>query len=149
MNGIIDLAEEIAKQVRNAVRPSIGSGRADIVVDLTPSYDVNDLHTTKITIVPGDKSKVRATRGSSIEEVTLGIVVQKKIRNEQEEVSELLRIVDDINNFFAEPVDYYSRISLGHGWKLKSATISKPYDVTHLEEARVFTGSTLLTFIRG
>jgi len=136
MATIIDIA--------NAVTADVNRGSFDIeftaVMMLLPEFELKDMKTLKVTVVPKAVKFENMTRDTSSREVQIDIGVQQKTAD-SERIAALLQLVEDIIAVFDRKrlTDYPSALCV-------KVAIDPIYDPEHLRQMRQFTSVITLTF---
>jgi len=133
---LTDIADAVASKINAAgLAPGLTAERI-----LLPVFELKDMKTLKVSVVPKGRKIIQGTRTENINEVQIDIGVQKKISSD-DELDGLLKIVEDICALFkAERLDgYKSAICV----KVENEPV---YDYEHLRQFRQFTSVITLTF---
>ena len=130
--------------IANAV--TAGLNRADLQphftaeMSLLPEFELKELKTLRVTVVPRSLKTAVQNRESSGREVTIDIGVQQKTADE-DRLAELLQLSENIIDVFDRKrlADYQQAICV-------KAENDPVYDPGHLREFRQFTSVITLTF---
>ena len=139
----------LALTIANAVKTELNSAPAGSFeieftaeTKLIPAYELSELQTLKITVVPKTVSIAASTRSQSQYDISVDIGIQKRVgKNVEEDSLPLLKLADDIS-------DYLRNQTLADApWaKFLSVTNDPIYDPGLLIEKRTFTGVLTLTY---
>jgi len=136
MATIIDIA--------NAVTADINRGSFDIeftaAMLLLPEFELKDMKTLKVTVVPKAVKSENLTRDTSSREVQVDIGVQQKTAD-SERIAALLKLVEDIIAVFERKrlTDYARAVCV-------KGENDPVYDLEHMRQMRQFTSVITLTF---
>ncbi|MGD9128783.1 MAG: hypothetical protein PVH19_15510 [Planctomycetia bacterium] len=131
---------DLAQSVVNELNTGEFSLEFTAVSTLLPSYELKELKTLKVTVVPRSQVFQRANRAQTAREVEIDIGIQKKFSGDSE-AGPLLDLVDEIANHFdgKRPTTMPSAIC--------SKVVNEPiYAPEHIEQYRQFTSVLTLTF---
>lgn len=133
---LTDIADAVAAKINTAdLIPGLVAERI-----LLPVFELKDMKTLKISVVPKARKIIQATRNLNTDEVQIDIGVQKKI-SEDSELDGLLKLVEDIAALFkAERLEGYKKAICV---KVENEPV---YDHIHLRQLRQFTSVITLTF---
>lgn len=134
---LIDMANAVAAELNNAQNLSM---EFTAEVNLKPEFELKELRTLKVTVVPKSLKFSGATRLESAKEVEIDIGVQKKTAD-PEALSTLLQLVEEIAGLFDRKrlAQYRKAVCVG----IENDPI---YDPEHLRQYRQFTSVITLTF---
>ena len=133
---LTEIADAVAARINAAeLAPGLSAERI-----LLPVFELKDMKTLKVSVVPKARKIIQATRTQNTDEVLIDIGVQKKISDDSE-LDSLLKIVEDISALFkAERLDGYPKAICV---KVENDPV---YDHEHLRQLRQFTSVLTLTF---
>jgi hypothetical protein len=138
LSTVLDIAE--------AVRAELAAGSFDSAftpaLKTLPAWELRELHTLRVTVVPKAVEMTGSTRAACQVEVQIDIGIQRKIASDVEtETAELLGLVEQIGDFLQKrPLAAMPNV----GW---IRTANEPvYDPAHLAEQRVFTSVLTVTY---
>ena len=137
------LAEAISDYTWTTALPEITA-----VYRRTPDYQLEDLGTLKVSIVPGpvqvNQATERAPRGCDFFEITLGIVIAGHVGSESdiEQLEDLNQaIIDAIRSHVVEP----ENAPEGTDWS--ELALPMPYDRDALQDRNVFMSQIEVTYL--
>ncbi len=136
MATIIDIA--------NAVTADVNRGSFDIeftaAMMLVPHFELKDMKTLKVTVVPKAVKSENLTRDSSKREIQIDIGVQQKTAD-SDRIAVLMKLVEDIIVVFERKrlTDYARAVCI----KVENDPV---YDPEHMQSMRQFTSVITLTF---
>lgn len=133
---LINIADAVAAELNNAVL----SYEFTAEVNLKPEFELKDLKTLKVTVVPKSLKFSGATRQESAKEIQIDIGIQKKTAA-PEVLSALLQLVEEIAGIFDRKrlVEYPKAVCIG----IENDPV---YDPEHLRQYRQFTSVITLKF---
>ncbi|MDD5699444.1 MAG: hypothetical protein PHH77_12590 [Victivallaceae bacterium] len=133
---LIDIADAVAAEL-NAAELSLDFTAE---VNLKPEFELKDLKTFKVTVVPKSLKISGATRLESAKEVRIDIGVQKKTAD-PEQLAALLQLVEEIAGIFDRKrlTGYQKAVCVG----IENEPV---YDPEHLRQFRQFTSVVTLKF---
>lgn len=131
---------DIANAVTNALNHAGLQPHFVAEMNLLPEFELKELRTLRVTVVPRAFKTAPQNRESSGREVTIDIGVQQKTAD-KEKLAELLQLVENIIDVFDRKrlTDYPKAICV----KVENDPV---YDPEHLREFRQFTSVITLTF---
>lgn len=137
------LADAMSEHTWTDAIPSITA-----VFRRTPDYQLEDLGSLKVSVVPGpvaiNQASDKAPRGSDFFEITLGIVVAKHVGSE-EQIADLedlnQAIMDAVRSHIVEPADAPD----GTDWT--EMALPMPYDPDSLRDRNVFMSQIEVTYL--
>ena len=139
MPTIADIAEAVKDELND------GSFSQDFTAErkYLPAFELKDMTTLHVTVVPKGRELETIARGAAQEDVQIDVAVQKKLGDvdgEADEIDALTALVGEIGDFFA-------RRRLASVKAIWGRTENVPvYDPEHLREMRQFTSVLTLTF---
>jgi len=109
-----------------------------------PRYEMRDLKTLRVTVVPGGLEAERYSRTEDAETYRVGVAVQKKLGDEANEEAEIETLLD-----LAEEIDLYLRAQRIDSPEAVWTGTEHPtlYDPDHLDQLRCFTSVLTLTYV--
>ncbi|MBN2377057.1 MAG: hypothetical protein JXD22_11690 [Sedimentisphaerales bacterium] len=134
----IDIADAIVVTLNGHVFSPIFTA----VRKLVPVWDIKDLKTLRVTVVPIDVEKERQSRSAFKREYNIDIGVQKKVSNDESEVPPLMTLVESIDDFISGAV--LAGVTDVVFFKSHVLQLS----AEHLMEDRVFSSVVRLTYLR-
>ena len=129
--------------IANAVVEELNAGTFSLAFEATttllPSFELKELQTLKVTVVPRSQVFQRATRTQTGREIEIDIGIQKKFSGD-DEAEPLLSLVEEIaNHFDGKRLTTPSAIC--------TKVVNEPiYAPEHIEQYRQFTSVLTLTF---
>lgn len=127
---------DIADAVVDALNGYSFSETFTAVRSFRPRYDLTELATLRVTVVPKSRTQEQLTRTSNREDIEIDVGIQKQVSTDDGAVEDLMELADEI-------VDFMDRNEVG-GAKWMGMTNDPIYDPTYLTEKNVF--FTVLTF---
>ena len=127
---------DIADAVVDALNGYSFSETFTAVRSFRPRYDLTELATLLVTVVPKSRTQEQLTRTSNREDIEIDVGIQKQVSTDDGAVEDLMELADEI-------VDFMDRNEVG-GAKWMGMTNDPIYDPTYLTEKNVF--FTVLTF---
>ncbi len=133
---------DIAKAVKNELNSGEFSQAFTAERHYQPVFELKDMKTLHVTVVPKDVELQLATRNTSQHDCRVDVAIQKKLETtDLAEIDELMGLVEEIISFLAKR-------------KLASApnalwikTVNEPiYAAEHMEQFRQFTSILTLTY---
>jgi hypothetical protein len=135
---ITDIAEAVAAEI-NA---GSFSQPVDAKREYLPHFDLEDMQTLRVTVVPKSVTTLPGGRGHNQHDYAIDVAVQKKLETaDNAEIDALMTLVDEVGDHFR-----FKRLSsFPNAMWLK--TENQPvYAQEHLQEMRQFTSVLTLTF---
>lgn len=138
MAAIIDIAEAVKEELNGGTFSQSFTAQRHY----QPTFELKDMKTLHVTVVPKDIEMQLATRNTSQHDCRIDVAIQKKLQSaDLAEIDELMGLVEEIINFMSRR-------------KLASApsalwikTVNEPiYATEHLEQFRQFTSILTLTY---
>lgn len=135
---IVTVADAVVASLNgNVFTPTFTATRA-----YRPVFDLVDLTTIHVTVVPKGFTREGGTRGAEQGDFQIDVAVQQKVASDSAEVLDpLMDLVEDIAKFLRRqrPESYTDAICL----KVENSPVYSP---EHLNEQRVFTSVLTLTY---
>ena len=132
-------------EIQTAVTAELNN--AEFSVDFTaeatllPVFELADMATLKVTVVPKAQTFQRISRDSTGREVQIDIGVQKKLAGDESEAESLLELVEQIAAHFD------GKRLAGYENALCVKVVNEPvYAPEHIQQYRQFTSVLTLTF---
>jgi hypothetical protein len=144
MSLITDIADAVVTELNAApVPPATGFAQTFTAARAyRPQFDLPDLKTLKVTVVPKGIEIINVTRHANQNDVSVDIAVQKKVNpTDTTDMDALMTLVEQIADFFR------LRRMTAFPTALWTKTDNVPvYSPEHLEQKQVFTSVLTLTF---
>jgi hypothetical protein len=136
MSLLIDISDAVAAELNAAELSQAFTAK----VNLKPEFELKDLKSLKVTVVPKSLKFSGATRQESVKEVQIDIGVQKKTAD-PDQLAELLQLVEDIAGVFDRKrlTGFPKAVCIG----IENEPI---YDPEHLRQYRQLTSVITLKF---
>ena len=136
MSLLIDISDTVAAELNAAELSQAFTAK----VNLKPEFELKDLKSLKVTVVPKSLKFSGATRQESVKEVQIDIGVQKKTAD-PDQLAELLQLVEDIAGVFDRKrlTGFPKAVCIG----IENEPI---YDPEHLRQYRQLTSVITLKF---
>ena len=134
----------IAVEIAEAVKDEINAETFSVAITATraflPKYDLKDMSTLHVTVVPKALEVTTATRATATNNIDVDVVVQQIVDPDSiSAVDALMAIVQEIADFFRlRKLTEYSASWVG--------TQQVLYSVEHMNEKRLFTNVLTFTF---
>ena len=138
MSTIIDIAEAVKEELNGGTfSQSLTAER-----HYQPVFELKDMKTLHVTVVPKDIEMQLATRSSSQHDCRVDVAVQKKLATaDLAEIDGVMGLVEEIVNFLARK----KLASVPNALWIKTA--NEPiYAAEHMEQFRQFTSILTLTY---
>ncbi len=141
MSVIIDIADAVAAEL-NAAPPETFSETFTAERRVLPDFELADLASLKVTVVPKRLEITASTRSASSCEIAVDIGVQKKLSADPDvEAAALIELVEQIGDYLRQ------RVLDGAPYARPAAIANDPvYAADHLAEQRTFTSVLTLTY---
>jgi len=140
------MADAITVQIAEAVKDDLNaetfSQAFTSVRKYLPVYDLKEMKTLHVTVVPKALAKIVAGRKEITEGYTVDVAVQKKVKvDDAAAVDPLMLLVEEIADFcmFHHPAGYPSAVCI-------KAENEPAWSYEHMKEFRQFTSVLTLTF---
>ena len=141
MSVIANIAEAVKVDLNSAPE-----GRFSQTFDATrmyvPIYELPDMKTLRVTVVPKALGVTPTSRSESQHDYEIDVAVQKKLVNaDAAEIDPLMTLVEEIADFFSarRPSTFRTAMCVG--------VVNEPiYSAEHIEQLRQFTSLLTLTF---
>jgi len=144
MSLITDIADAVVTELNAPpVPPATGFAQTFTAARAyRPQFDLTDLKTLKVTVVPKGIEIINVTRHANQNDVSVDIAVQKKVNpTDTTDMDALMTLVEQIADFFR------LRRMTAFPTALWTKTDNVPvYSPEHLEQKQVFTSVLTLTF---
>jgi hypothetical protein len=141
---LLDIADAVVAELNaTPVPPATGFSQPFTATRAyRPQFDLVELKTLKVTVVPKGIEIINITRHSNQNDVSVDVAVQKKVDpNDPSEIDALMALVEQIGDFFR------LRRLTSFPTALWTKTENLPvYSPDHLETKQVFTSVLTLTF---
>lgn len=134
----------IVTDIANAVVDELNAGDFPLAFEATttllPSFELKELQTLKVTVVPRSQVFQRANRSQTAREIEIDIGIQKKFSSDRE-AEPLLSLVEEIAaHFDGKRLVQFDRAICSH-------IANEPvYAPEHIQQYRQFTSILTLTF---
>jgi hypothetical protein len=138
MSVIIDIADAVVAALNGATfTQTFTAVRAYV-----PVYELTDLGTLRVTVVPRELSLVPLTRNADTGEYLIDVAVQKVLGRDNADIDPFMTLAEDITDLFRG-----STLATYTDAKCTAVANAPIYDPGHLDERRVFTSVVTLTFV--
>jgi hypothetical protein len=140
----LDIADAVVSELNNAqVPPAPGFVQPFVAVRAyRPVYDLADLKTLRVTVVPKGLEIVNITRNANQNDVSVDVAVQQKVDpNDSAQMDALMQLVEKLGDFFR--LRRLTALPTALWTKTENVPIYAP---EHLETKQVFTSVLTLTF---
>ena len=138
MATIVDIADAVVAEL-NAGQ---FSQAFTAVRSYRPQYDLSEMTTLHVTVVPKGVEMVTVSRNSVQHDVSVDVAVQKKLETESNaEIDPLMALVEELADFFR-----LRRLAACPNAVWMKTENEPVYSPGHLEELRQFTSVLTLTF---
>ena len=138
MAAIIDIAEAVKEELNG------GSFSQAFTAErhYQPTFDLQEMKTLHVTVVPKDIEMQLATRSSSQHDCRIDVAIQKKLTaGDLPEIDELMGLVEEVISFLSRR----KLASVPNALWIK--TVNEPiYAAEHMEQFRQFTSILTLTY---
>ena len=106
-----------------------------------PVFDLQSMSDLKVTVVPKGITSSSLDRSRDTFDYHIDVAVQKKVPNQIEAIDSLMRLVEEIGDYFrSNPLSSYP------GARCTNVENTPVYAPDHLQELRQFTSVLTLTF---
>ena len=138
---VIDIADAVTAEI-NAAPGGTFSLALTAVRKVLPVYDLSDLDTLKVTVVPKAVEITAASRSSSQYDIAVDIGVQKKLGKDIDaEIVALVGLVDEIADYLRQ------RALAAAPYAIWAGIVNEPvYSAEHLADNRTFTSVLTVTY---
>jgi hypothetical protein len=140
----LDIADAVAAELNAAqVAPAPGFGQTFTAVRAyRPVFDLADLKTLRVTVVPKGLEIVNITRSANQNDVSVDVAVQQKVDpNDGPQMDVLMALVEKLGDFFR--LRRLTALPTALWTKTENVPIYSP---EHLETKQVFTSVLTFTF---
>lgn len=116
---------------------SWGSAPVDVTKSWMPQYELGDLDTLRVIVVPGTCARLNAARGSTQRDHTIQVGILMRAKNDEDDTT----VYDALDAFAQSVADAVDTSDLGlPGVRWVSTTHESLAVPDHLREMRQFTG---------
>jgi hypothetical protein len=137
MSVIIDLADDVVDVLNSGTfTQSFVATRAYV-----PAYELTDLSTLRVTVVPRELSLVPLTRHADQGEYQIDVAIQKIVGRSNADIDPFMNLAEEI-------IDLCRGLTMSLTTNARCTGVANTpiYDPGHLDERRVFTSVITLTF---
>jgi hypothetical protein len=144
MSLVTDIADAVVAELNAApVPPATGFSQAFTAIRAyRPQFDLTELKTLRVTVVPKAIEIINITRHSNQNDVAVDVAVQKKVNPAvPAEMDAMMALVEQIGDFFR--LRRLTSLPTALWTKTENTPVYSP---EHLEQKQVFTSVLTLTF---